>query len=453
MLQQKLPGKNPYIQVSMYVGMKRLFLYFFLVFAFQSVQAQSLAHDRETRLGKGANLTNWLEAYWLFPNNWPEAGKYQKSDLQNMKDAGMSTVRLPFCFALITDSLPPYAVDFNSPGIAWLDSVIQWCDDLQMNLIIDNQHGWDITNDNYTDKIPPMTAMWRQVVNRYINLDPEQYFFEMLNEPPAGVLPEIADSVNLACIAAVRQSDQLHTLIVGPHTASIGSSFLSFQPYADTNLIYTFHTYEPLYFTHQGFSWFPVPFPTGTPFPLLGDDGLVRTSLEAPMDWRTTHNRPVFMGEFGVGINADASSRCTWVELMGDLIDQYNLNWCYWDWGGVAPSDFSMFSNLPPSSTSILPCFEEALHLYGSVGRAEAEKIEDLKVGPIPANDQIWVSTSESSLKSVELYDLNGRLLFSFPSISVNRLSLNVSSFPAGMYMLKAVARSGKSESRKIILE
>lgn len=409
------------------------------------LQAQSLAHTREARIAKGVNLSNWLEAYWL-GGNWPEAARYDKQDLRNVKDAGMQTIRLPFCFAIITDSIPPYNVDFAHPAIAWLDSVIQWCDELQLNLIIDNQHEWDVTNDNFQDKIPPMSSMWRQVVTRYANLDPERYFFEILNEPPVGVLPANADAVNLACIDTIRKYDQSHTLIVGSHSASIGSSYLNQAVYPDTNLIYTFHTYEPLYFTHQGFPWFQIPFPAGTPFPLLGDDALVRSSLQTVDTWRTTNNRPVFMGEFGVGIHADAGSRCNWVNLMGDLIDEFDFNWCYWDWGGVAPSDFSMFNSIPPDANSIVPCFSEALHLYGFTDVGQENFHSWLQIWPNPAGDVLHVQSTDPGIRidRVEVIDLNGRVLKVLTELPAGKTRLDLSSLPSGSLILKAEDAKGR---------
>lgn len=422
-----------------------LLLFLLCLTSVPQLQAQSLAHTREARLGKGINLSNWLEAYWL-GGNWPEPARYDKQDLQAIKDAGMQTIRAPFCFAIITDSLPPYNVDFAHPAIAWLDSVIQWCDDLQLNLIIDNQHEWDITNTNYQDKIPPMTAMWRQVVTRYANLDPERNFFEILNEPPVGVLPANADAVNLACIDTIRKYDQSHTLIVGSHSASIGSSYLNQQVYPDTNLIYTFHTYEPLYFTHQGFSWFPVPFPTGTPFPLLGDDALVRASFQTVDNWRTTNNRPVFMGEFGVGINADADSRCNWVELMGDLIDEFEFNWCYWDWGGVAPSDFSMFNSLPPGPNTIIPCFAEALQLYNPTDQEEMVGRDWLQIWPNPAQEVLYFASQQNSLRIVDLevVDLSGRILQKWEGSPVFKGQLDVEELPIGILFLRIRNSNGQ---------
>lgn len=431
--------------------MKRLVLLPILLCLFACTQAQSLAHQREARFGMGANITNWLEAYWMAPN-WPQPGKYQKADLQVMKDAGMATLRLPFCFALITDSLPPYSVDFGSPGIAWLDSVIDWADDLQMNLIIVNQHGWDITNANYADKIPPMTAMWRQVVQHYASLDPEHYFFEMLNEPPVGVLPQYADEINNACIDTIRHYDTQHTLICGPHTASIGSSYLTFSPYADTNLIYTFHTYEPLYFTHQGFTWSTPNFPTGTPFPFLGDDALVRSSIDAVVNWRDTHGLPVFMGEFGVGKFADPDSRCNWISLLGQLIEDNGLHALYWDWGGVSPSDFSMFDTLPAGPATMIPCFKEALHLYGaSAAKPEVDPLHNIHIGPNPAGESATLYVSESiRLERVEWLDLSGKLLAHQTISGSGNVKLDLQNLPNGMLLLKVWTRKGECRVLKL---
>ncbi|MFN8397174.1 MAG: glycoside hydrolase family 5 protein [Bacteroidia bacterium] len=433
--------------------MKRIGLLLVVLGMWTAVCGQSVAHQREARFGKGANLSNWLEAYWM-GSGWPQPGKYQRADLQAMKDAGMSTVRVPFCFAMITDTLnAPYVVDFNSAGIAWLDSVIDWTGALGMNLIICNQHGWDVTNGNYQSKIAPMSAMWTQVATHYAGLDPEHYFFEMLNEPPVGVLPANADAVNQACIDAVRQVDTVHTLVVGPHTASIGSSYLSFSPYADPNLIYTFHTYEPLYFTHQGFTWMTPQFPTGVPFPFLGDDALLRGAISAAVNWRDTNGLPVFMGEFGVGIYADADSRCNWIALLGDLVDQHQLNALAWDWGGVAPSDFSMFDALPPSVSTMNSCFAEAMHFYEPNRVQEAAVGKGLRLWPNPSAGKVWLEAPKA-MAAVEWVDAQGRVAQKQAfERALMQVELATEGLQEGVWLLRVHFRDGSVESRVLVRE
>ncbi|MEM7038635.1 MAG: cellulase family glycosylhydrolase [Bacteroidota bacterium] len=418
-------------------------LLLFVGWGFSAGMTQSLAHEREARLGTGINFTNWLEAYWHVPN-YPEAGKYQRADILEMKETGMKTIRLPVTFQLFTDTVAPYAVDMNHAAMAWVDSVIDWAAQEDMYLVIVNQHGWDLTNDNFQQKIPRMQAMWRQLIQRWGHLDPERYFFEILNEPPVGMLPANVEILMQACIDTIRAWDSTHTLVIDAHSATLGWALATTTPYPDTNLIYTFHTYDPYYFTHQGFSWAePFPFPTGTPFPFLGDDQQLVTIFQQVADWRDQNEKPVWLGEFGVGIFADATSRCNWVRLVGSLIDQYQLNWLYWDWGGVLPSDFDIFDQQGPSASNCIPCFREALHLYPEVSSTSPEfSADDLFLFPQPAHHELTLRLGKALPKGahIRILDLQGRIhwqsAFSAQPAFSNH-TIPVTDLAAGLYLLE----------------
>src|SRR5260370_41366594 len=56
-------------------------------------------------------------------------------------------------------------------------------------------------------------------------------------------------------ISAIRAGAPRHTIIASGHRWSGLAELLFLQPYADRNIIYNFHFYEPFAFTHQGATW------------------------------------------------------------------------------------------------------------------------------------------------------------------------------------------------------
>ncbi len=341
--------------------MKNLLLQVILLFLVGCAHAQSLAHQRCIAFGRGQNMSNWLEASWQA--GWPASNGYSKRDLQDMKEAGSQSVRLPVVFAKVTDTLPPYDVDLNHPVFQRIDSVISWCDELQLNLIIDNHHEWKLTNQNWRSQIVRFSNMWGMIAERYNYLDPEHYFFELLNEPAIGFDLDSLDILFIAAIDSIRKHAPHHTIIASPHNGSWGMSYYYYSPLPDTNLIYTWHTYDPLNFTHQGLTWHTPYFPQGTVFPDSNNlfEQFLHDGIREVIHWRDSFGKPVFLGEFGVGKYADAESRCNWIEFIGSVVLQHDIPWFYWDWR----YDFPMFYSGVPAEDSIIPCFRRALGLYG----------------------------------------------------------------------------------------
>src|SRR5260370_39472389 len=56
-------------------------------------------------------------------------------------------------------------------------------------------------------------------------------------------------------ISAIGAGAPRHTIIASGHRWSGLAELLFLQPYADRNIIYNFHFYEPFAFTHQGAGW------------------------------------------------------------------------------------------------------------------------------------------------------------------------------------------------------
>ena len=99
--------------MNLFLRLRYLSLPLFLLIAFvELTNAQSVAELRCTAFGKGQNLSNWLEARWQ--TNYPTPDGYTFADVVKMKESGIQSLRLPICFAALTDSVAPYEVDTAS---------------------------------------------------------------------------------------------------------------------------------------------------------------------------------------------------------------------------------------------------------------------------------------------------------------------------------------------------
>src|ERR1043165_9583507 len=411
--------------------------------------SQTVAWQRCNNMGKGMNLSNWLEAYWQA--GFPTANGYTRGDLQKMKEAGLTSIRLPIGFASVTDTLPPFYVDTTHALFARIDSVISWCDELNMNLIIDNHHNWDIFNQNWREKIDRFSHMWSVVAAHYKHLDPNRYTFELLNEPAFGIAMDSLKIVFDHAIDSIRQHTTTHTIIVSPNFSSNGAAFANLTPWTDTNLIYTWHSYDPYQFTHQGFRWAQPPMPIGETFPGAYSAGLYN-AWNTVITWRNTYNKPVFLGEFGTGVFGDAVSRCNWMEAFGNKIDSFNMPWYYWDWRW----DFSLFHSNNISEDSVIPCFKHALHLYGDTLVSSASSLLSetqnifLFPNPVSIGNGVTLQVTQPEEAAMNVFDITGRKMFA--RRFYNSEVIPTETFESGIYLVEVL--QGKNRSiRKLILQ
>jgi len=162
---------------------------------------------------------------------------------------------------------------------------------------------------------------------------------EPLAEPQRALDPLWNDYLRDLC-AAVRDLDPNRTLIAGPRGYN-NARFLTelALPAGEHNLILTLHHYWPITFTMQGETWLG-PTELGDPATWLGTtwDGTPpqRAELEAGFAaiaaYARTHQRPVFLGEFGTSNNADMRSRVRWTQFNRQLAERHGFAWGCWSY-------------------------------------------------------------------------------------------------------------------------
>jgi len=303
---------------------------------------------------KGVNLTGWFAA----PNARSIVfTKFTKKDFQNIKSLGCDVVRLPIELHHMTSGAPDYTVDpiFYS----YLDQVIDWTEELQLNLIIDNHTLEDAKAK--TVEIP-LLKIWPQMARHY-KARSTSVFYEILNEPNTLLASDWA-VIQAKVVDSIRVYDIKHTIVVtGADWGGI-SGLLALKKLKDTNLIYSFHFYDPFLFTHQGASWASpsmadlagVPFPydaarmPACPASLKGEwvenslkysyktDGTaakLKSTLDGAIRYGTTNNVKVYCGELGVfNQNSPELDRIEWYKTVPPYLTEKSIPWTMWDYQG-----------------------------------------------------------------------------------------------------------------------
>lgn len=328
--------------------MKRILIVLILAFAYQLLYAQA-------PFSRGVNLTGWFQA--SSPRKI-QFRKFTKKDFSDIKSLGCDVIRLPINLHAMTNGAPNYTID--PIFFSFLDSTVNWAEDLNLYLMIDN-HTFDPATSTDPQIGQVLVKVWPQIAQRYKDRS-DYILYEVLNEPH-GITNQLWGDIQQDVIDAIRVVDTKHTIVVGPSSYNSYNDLNQMPVYTDNNLLYTFHFYDPFMFTHQGASWNTpsmvslagVPFPynaatmppcppdlVGTwveqalnQYPSQGNVAYVQSLLDIAVNFRNSRNINIFCGEFGVYIpNSDTSDRVYWYGVVKDYLEANNIPWTIWDYKG-----------------------------------------------------------------------------------------------------------------------
>ncbi|HFE52155.1 MAG TPA: T9SS type A sorting domain-containing protein, partial [Bacteroidetes bacterium] len=277
-------------------------------------------------------------------------------DFAHIRELGCDHIRLPINLLAFADEQGRLDTLF----LRYLDQVVDWAQAAGLVIILDN-HTFDPhvpTDPGIRDHlIATWQSMARHFRNRWSGV-----LYEILNEPH-GIPDATWASIQQEVISAIRQIDSTHTIVVGPANWNKLLNLQNLPQYADTNLIYTFHFYEPFLFTHQGASWTNppmtslagVPFPyeasrmpdlpaelRGTwlesrynQYPLHGNADWVKNRLEIAVRFSRQRGVRIWCGEFGAYMpNSTTEDRARWLQVVRTYLEENQVPWTMWEYSG-----------------------------------------------------------------------------------------------------------------------
>lgn len=247
-----------------------------------------------------------LQVFWKgFLDNY-----ITHNDIKYLKSIGVNHLRLPFHYKMFTDDL--YMGERNS-GFKYFDRLIDWCREEKLYVLLDmhcapgGQTG-DNIDDSYgypylfKSKLSQdlMTEIWVDIAKKYKD-EPVIIGYDIVNEPIAHYFNDELDFFNHQLfllynriIKEIRAVDKEHTIFLNGSNWS--GNFDVFEELVDDNVVYEFHKY-----------WFDVN----------------QEAIQKYVDFRDKHQVPIYIGE--TGENTDE-----WVNEFRILLDENEVNWCFW---------------------------------------------------------------------------------------------------------------------------
>ena len=319
--------------------------------------------SRFAHLRRGINLSHWFSQSAGYSKEHLDTHTTAR-DIDLIKSLGFDHVRFPIEPAPLMNVTPDPAI-LNTTYLGYIDSALDMILAAGLAVVIDIHPSDEFKLRLGRDErsIETFGMFWRAFATHLSRRDPEFVFLEVRNEPM------VEDSyrwygIQAKLIASIRSGAPNHTIIATGHRWSGLYEMLFLEPYADTNIIYNFHYYEPFAFTHQGATWAGpnLSFYKNVPYPsspeavrllldTVQDDparyNLLRygeenwnmqridRELGAAADWAAKHHVYLTCNEFGAFRKVvKPADRIVWLQDMRTALEKHGIGWTMWDYGG-----------------------------------------------------------------------------------------------------------------------
>ena len=313
------------------------------------------------KLNRGINLGGFLSQCCHEEAHYDEFIK--KEDIQQIQKWGFDHVRLPVDYNVI-ESDEGIA---KKNGYQRIQQVVDWCRECELNLILDlhKAYGYDFNDagDEERNNLFSSEALQKRFVDLWIEIvkrfgREKHIAFELLNEV---VEKENADAWNKlikATVLEIRKVNATAPIIYGGIQWNSVKTLKLLEIPDDKNIIFTFHFYEPLLFTHQKAYWVAAMDPKQTiSYPdsmeyyqekskVLGFQGevvrlaeskemgvpFIEEMIQEAIDAAANAGVSLYCGEFGVINQAPVEDTLRWFTDVNTVFEKYDIGCAVWSY-------------------------------------------------------------------------------------------------------------------------
>lgn len=286
----------------------------------------------------------------------------RKDDFRRIADWGFDHVRIPVDYELILHN----KFDFREDGFIRLENCIRWSRENNLNMILDlhktpgfsfdagEEEDGFFEDENYQTLF---YRIWAEFARRFGSY--EHLSFELLNEVSDAKYCQKWNQIIREAIMTIREyAPEINILVGGYHNNSVQAIKDLDDPY-DRHVIYNFHCYNPLVFTHQGAYWIPkmdTTFRTGFRHSYDEYRELSEDQIDAGFeDFFPEENKiidasyfeklfkeaieiaqekdvPLYCGEYGVIDLADPDETLEWYRCIHEIFEKYHIGRAMWSY-------------------------------------------------------------------------------------------------------------------------
>ncbi len=311
------------------------------------------------RLKRGINLGGYLSQCIHSQEHYQSFIK--EDDIRQIREWGFDHIRLPIDYNVLETE----AGAIKPEGYGYVSNVISWCKKYSLDAVLDlhKAYGYDFNDAGNLEKNNLFTneELKQRFIKLWINLAYEygkydNVAFELLNEVVEEENAELWNELIRRTVPVIRGITKETPIIYGGIQWNSAGTLKYLEVPEDDNIIFTFHFYEPLLFTHQRAYWvenlnreMEINYPEAmenyrAQSIALGYQGgavvTAKSEIMGPEFIREMINEAVkaaenagvelYCGEFGVIDQAPVESTLRWFEDVNQIFREYDIGYAVW---------------------------------------------------------------------------------------------------------------------------
>lgn len=285
---------------------------------------------------KGVNLGGWLSQCDYSKERLDNF--ITESDIEKIASWGLDHVRLPIDYNVLENSDGTYKAD----GFERIAKAIAWCRKHNLNIVLDlhktlgysfdpghNQFGF-FDDEALQERF---YRLWEELAKHFGN-QPEHVAFELLNEVTDKAFIDIWNKISAICIERIRKFAPTTIILVGSYYNNNACAVKDLAAPYDEYVVYNFHCYDPLKFTHQGAHWTDqidpearISYEETLITPQFFDDFFASAIEKAKL-----HNVPLYCGEYGIIDVVSPEDTLKWYKDINSIFEKYHISRSAWSY-------------------------------------------------------------------------------------------------------------------------
>ena len=308
---------------------------------------------------RGINLGGWFSQCVHTAQHYESF--ITEADFRRIAGWGLDHVRLPIDYDLIeTEDGKPLETGYQR-----LQKAIDLCGTYRLNMVLDLHKTPGFSFDDgeqeagffdSAEKQERFYRLWEELARRFGKYA-DRVSFELLNEVTDKDFTEKWNQIADTCIGRIRAIAPSVNILVGGYWNNSILALPSLRQPQDRHIIYNFHFYEPLMFTHQGATWikgmpgsFRLDYPgNGQEYLRLHEEmqlpvlNIVEASGTSDADAKIVDNLftqaaalaeerdvPLYCGEYGVIDKASDETAICWFRDIHAAFEKYGIGRAAW---------------------------------------------------------------------------------------------------------------------------
>ena len=311
---------------------------------------------------KGVNLGGWLSQCDYSEERCRSF--IRPEDFAVIRSWGADHVRVPVDYDLLEDETG----GAEPRGFAYLRLAADCCRENGLRMVLDlhktpgfsfdpeEGEGGFFESEAYQERF---YRLWETLAKRFAG-DADLMAFELLNEVTEREFMPAWNRIWQECVRRIRLWAPTVPILIGGYWHNSALSVQDIAPPPDPHIVYNFHCYEPLIFTHQGANWIPT-MDTSFRIPVTATFGEMASASREMLGERTTlferwspetrlspayfeaflasaaeaagaQGVPLYCGEYGVIDRVPPEQALAWYRAIHEAFETYGIGRAAWSY-------------------------------------------------------------------------------------------------------------------------